>query len=190
VPGAWRDEVSDELVETVLGLNDLQAQVGPGDPDWTDYMRLTLTEGADGYCIHETLRSHDDRTRHVLDRIEAIGRTVGPLRGGDLVHLDFHHRNILRDGERLITVVDWEGARSGDRVFDLVTFCFGFTHAIADRGAENRVWDRARELGDADSLAAYVAHMALRRLDWTIRHHPSEVDRMMTFIHRYMEDVA
>jgi Phosphotransferase enzyme family len=190
VGGAWRDEVSLELAETVLGLVDLQADAGSDGSAWTDYVRMTLTEGANGYCVHGTLRAHDRATARVLDWIEGVGRSMTPLPSGDLVHLDLHHRNILRHGEQVVAVVDWEGARSGDRVFDLVTFCFGFTHAIAEPSAESRVWERAEELAGADSLAPYVAHMALRRLDWTIRHHPNEIDRLMPFVQRYMRRVA
>jgi aminoglycoside phosphotransferase (APT) family kinase protein len=31
---------------------------------------------------------------------------------------------MLREGDELVAVVDWEGCRPGDRGFDLVTFCF------------------------------------------------------------------
>lgn len=191
VPGAWHDEVSEDLVDTVLRLNDLQADVCDRSNTWTDYMRMTLTEGADGYCLHEPLRTHSGSTRRILEWVESVGRSSGTLRGSDLVHLDFHHRNILRDGEHVVAVVDWEGSRPGDRAFDLVTFCFGFTHASAAHpGAEDRVWRRGTELANVDALVAYVAHMSLRRLDWTIRHHPTEVDLLTRFVHRYMELAA
>lgn len=35
-------------------------------------------------------------------------------------------------------------------------------------------------------VPAYVAHMALRRLDWTVRHHPDELDRVMAVSLRYI----
>jgi hypothetical protein len=37
-----------------------------------------------------------------------------------LVHLDFHQRNVLRIGSGVSAIVDWEGARLGDRALDLV----------------------------------------------------------------------
>jgi hypothetical protein len=54
VPGAWSDEVDDELIETALTLNDLQADEGDHSNSWHNYLASTLTEGAAGYCIHDT----------------------------------------------------------------------------------------------------------------------------------------
>jgi aminoglycoside phosphotransferase (APT) family kinase protein len=91
------------------------------------------------------------------------------------------------EGDRLVAVIDWEGSRPGDRAFDLVTFCFGFTQARATRtGLEERVWERACAATGSDALAAYVAHMALLRLDWSIRHHPDEVEALIDLVDRYM----
>jgi len=190
VEGAWSDEVSQELVETMLNLNDLQAGEGNGGGAWSDFIRMTLIEGADEYCLHDTLRRYDGTTRRIVDWIESVGRSMGSLPSHDVVHMDFHHRNVLRQEERVVAVVDWEGSRSGDRVLDLVTFCFGFTHARAALGAESRIWERAKELADHDSLVAYVAHMALRRFDWTIRHHEEELDRLRHLADRYINLVA
>jgi Phosphotransferase enzyme family len=179
VPGRWRDDVGDDLVSTVLGLNDLQAGRGDSGDAWTSYIRLTLTEGADGYCLHEPMRQHSPATRRIVQWVEGVGATLGPLPEEDLVHIDFHHRNMLRDGDEFVAVVDWEGCRPGDRAFDLVTFCFGMSHANAEPGVFDPVWRRAAELTTPDALAAYVAHMALRRLDWTVRNHPDELERVM-----------
>jgi aminoglycoside phosphotransferase (APT) family kinase protein len=93
---------------------------------------------------------------------------------------------MLRDGDELVAVVDWEGCRPGDRAFDLVTFCFGMSHAVAESGVAERVWQRAGDTTTPDALSAYVAHMTLRRLDWTIRHHPDELDRVMAVARRYV----
>jgi hypothetical protein len=186
VAGRWRDDVGDDLVSTAFRLNDLQARQGDDRDGWTSYIRMTLTEGADGYCLHEPLRQHSPETRRIVQWVEAVGAKLDRLPGDDLVHIDFHHRNMLRDGDEFVAVVDWEGCRSGDRAFDLVTFCFGMTHATGEPGVFERVWERAVEITTPDALAAYVAHMALRRLDWTIRHHPDELARVMAVARRYM----
>jgi hypothetical protein len=183
VPGAWSDEVDDELIETALTLNDLQADEGDHSNSWHNYLASTLTEGAAGYCIHDTLRTYSAATRSILDWIIEVGHSLGNLPCGDLVHLDFHHRNMLRVGGRLSAVVDWEGCIPGDRAFDLVTLSFGFTHARSNPGTEELVWKRATEIASKDRLMAYVAHMSLRRLDWTIRHHSAEdVDTVLDVV--------
>ena len=190
VDGSWNDEVAHSLVDTVLRINDLQADGEVAGSSWTDYIRRTLTTGANGYCLHETLRSYSDQSRRLFDWVKGVGDQLAPLPGLDVVHLDFHHRNLLRVNGDLTAVVDWEGCQNGDRAFDLVTFCFGLTHANAEPRVASRLWDRAVELTTADAIRGYVAHMALRRADWTIRHHPEEFSSLMTFIDDYVKIVA
>jgi aminoglycoside phosphotransferase (APT) family kinase protein len=191
VEGEWRDDVDDDLASTIFALNDLQAGEADQPTGWRDYIAQTLIEGADGYCIHDTLGNYSAETLDVLRWVEDVGNSVRRLPCTDIVHLDFHHRNMLRVDERLSAVVDWEGCTSGDRVFDLITFSFGFTHADGDPEVEERVWARATVLGLPDQLMAYTAHMALRRLDWTIRHHSAgDVARLIGFIARYRSRLA
>ncbi|MHB8245859.1 MAG: aminoglycoside phosphotransferase family protein [Acidimicrobiales bacterium] len=190
VDGSWSDTVDDALVTAVLSLNELQKLRGDDAGTWTQFIQTTLLQGADGYCIHETLRLHDKRSRRVLGWVLEVGRSLPQLPGTDIVHFDFHHRNMLRQGEHLSAVVDWGGARFGDRAFDLVTFCLGFTHAVSEPGREEAVWRRATSLTRPDALRAYVAHVALRRLDWTIRHHPDEIDRVAEMVDRYVAKCA
>jgi len=183
VDGAWSDDVDDGLVDAILALNDLQAGEADEPETWRDYIAWTLTEGANGYCLHDTLEDYSVETRGILGWVRDVGRSLGDLPAEDLVHLDFHHQNILRAGGRLSAVIDWEGCTPGDRAFDLVTFSFGFTHARAALGAEERLWRRVEEMASVDRLAAYVAHMSLRRLDWAIRHHAArDVDRLLAVV--------
>ena len=190
IPGRWCDDVTHALVDQVLVIGPLQSGAADGSGGWADYMRRTLTEGAQGYCLHEPLRVHSPETRRLLDWVESVGRDVGRLPEGDLVHVDFHHRNMLREDGLLTAVVDWEGCRPGDRAFDLVTFCFGMTDAVQEAGVEERVWAAACDLAGIERLAPYVAHMALRRVDWSIRHHPDEVDRVLGLAFRYAGHVG
>ncbi len=190
VDGMWSDDVGHNLVDSVLSLSDLQAHRTSETTSWSDYIRGTLLEGADGYCVHESLRAHSDRTRQLLDWVEAVGKSVATLPSRDIVHLDFHHRNMLRVDGRLSAVIDWEGCAWGDRAFDLVTFSFGLSEAITETGVEQRIWNQAEEIASADSLRAYVAHMSLRRVDWTIRHHPEDLDKVLSHSERFVHMVA
>lgn len=187
VPGACSDEVSRAFVHQLLELNDLQAGLHDSGAAWTAWIRSTLLEGAAGFCLRETLASYDAETRELLAWIDEVGKTHPDLPARDVVHVDFHHRNVLREGERLTAVVDWDGCAYGDRAFDLVTFCFGFSHAVAELGAEELAWSRARELASVEILAPYVAHMALRRVDWTIRFHPEDLGVLMPVVRRYRD---
>jgi aminoglycoside phosphotransferase (APT) family kinase protein len=151
---------------------------------------MTLTEGANGYCLHRSLREQGGEVADILGWVQAVGRAIGPLPQADLVHLDFHHRNLLRTADGGLTVVDMEGCQPGDRAFDLVTFCFGMSHAEAPVGVEEPLWLRAIELTSSENVRAYVAHMALRLLDWTIRLHPApELHRLLPVVRRFIDRV-
>lgn len=166
-------------------LNQLQAHRGDDQGAWTRYLRTSLLEGANGYCLHETLQHYNDQPRAILEWVHDVGRTMTQLPGTDIVHFDFHHRNLLRQADRITGVVDWEGVRLGDCLFDLVTFCFGFTHAVTEPGLEEMVWNRITTTSEPNVIESYVAHTSLRRLDWTIHHQSEEVERVTDFVLRY-----
>lgn len=176
VEGVASDRVSDELTETLIELNGLQEGMGddlPGE-SWTAFLTRTLAEGADGWCQHESLENHSPETRRILAVAAEVADRLRheKLPSGDLAHVDFHHRNILQDGEgRLTAVIDWEGARSGDRVFDLITYAYCLPVAEVSEWAESKVWEAIERLGTPVSIAAYLAHMAVRIVDWSLRFH-------------------
>jgi Phosphotransferase enzyme family len=192
VAGSWGDTIDGALVERVRQLNDMQAGLGSGDgAQWSDFIALTLVEGADDYCQHDTLRGQGGEVAQLLSWIESIGASVSRLPADDLVHFDLHHRNILRTPSGDLTVVDWEGIRPGDRAFDLVTFCFGLSHGDGPDGVADSLWVRAEELTRREVLAAYVAHMALRRVDWTLRHHGADdLARLLPIVRRHVARVG
>lgn len=170
VAGAYRDTVTHALVDRLLECNDHQAGHGPPCTEsWTDFVVRTLTVGADGWCLHEPLARHSDRTRELLDWCRSVD--VPPLPDGDLVHTDFHHRNVLRDeDDELVAVIDWEGARGGDRRFDLATLAFCLIDSECEPGVAERF---------PPPEEPYVAHLSLRLVDWQIRFHPDQVDRWL-----------
>ncbi|GAB3748016.1 phosphotransferase family protein [Microlunatus parietis] len=140
---------------------------------------LHLTESGPGFCVHESLERYDPRTRRLLGRVREIGRT-GPnvIMGDDLVHLDYHAGNILVEDAGVITgIIDWDAAARGDRWFSLETL----SQCVIRAGRAPESQHRLRELIEAavppDRLRSYRAHLALRQVDWSIRHHgPADVD--------------
>ena len=160
-------------VDELVRLNELQAGTQQDDGAWGAYLAGTLLQGADGYCLHEPMRRHSAASAALLERVVEVGRATDPavLPGGDLVHLDFHHLNVLADGDRITGVVDCEGIRPGDRVFDLVTLLFCSREARLGAEAEERLWRQLRALRALPVLRAYLAHMALRLASWSIVHH-------------------
>ncbi|MGH3297132.1 MAG: phosphotransferase, partial [Trebonia sp.] len=88
----------------------------------------------------------------------------------DFVHYDFTLANLLTTGAGISGVIDINPpALTGDRAFDLATMLF----YLYDRdGLRERLRGRALELTERRALDAYLAHMMLRQVDWSLRHHP------------------
>lgn len=187
--GTVSDEISDEVITTLVSLNELQLGVGDAAAaDWTTYIVDSLLRGCDGYCVHESLRQYDRRTEVLLDTIRTAGEAVEGLPSGDAVHVDFHHRNVLLADGAVSAVVDWEGCRSGDSVFDLVTLAFGLTVAEVSGRARAQVWEEVRRRTAPGPRRAYVAHMALRQVDWSIRHRTAEdVDHWLSVAWEFLD---
>ena len=110
----------------------------------------------------------------------AIRRTALVTSG--LVHFDLHTDNVLAlDDGTLTGIIDWEGACAGDHRYDLVAYAFDLD------GHGQQIWDRVEPLVEPHMLRAYVAHMALRRTDWAIRHHPEDVPRQLDRAERLLD---
>ena len=62
-------------------------------------------------------------------------------------------------------VIDWGGTCSGDRLFDLATIVY--YAGDANPGIRSYVVDRIGPEG----LSVYLAHLAIRQSDWSLRHH-------------------
>lgn len=106
-----------------------------------------------------TLRDHSDRSRDLLarcqDAVRSFGDRVPALDA--IVHWDFTPDNVLvRDG-RVTGVIDWEGVRAGDPVFDLVTLAF--------YAPGTRLLDAAVSELDPGVRAVYQAHLCVRQAE-------------------------
>jgi aminoglycoside phosphotransferase (APT) family kinase protein len=144
---------------------------------------MYLLESGPGFCLHESLERYDDRTRRLLDRVREVGRDEpGGMTGDDLVHLDFHTGNVLVDEHGELTgIVDWDGIGRGDRRFGLVTLRFDAHVRLA--GTDLTWFDELLDhvLSPA-VLRLYWAHMSLRLVDWSIRHHtPADTTLWLDF---------
>ncbi|MEV4351638.1 phosphotransferase [Actinoplanes sp. NPDC049596] len=167
LPGAPPQHADAALIAQMIAVNDrlaglLAAEPAPAPAD------LYLTGDGPGFCLHEPLARHSDRTARLLERIHRIGAGHPGMVGDDLVHLDFHPGNVLVDGGRLTGVIDWDGATRGDRHFDLVTLRFMLT---GHDPAVLRPLDERLAAISERRRHAYWAHMSLRLVDWSIRHH-------------------
>lgn len=157
------------LVRQMIAVTDRLAGLLTDAPERSP-VDLYLTGDGPGFCLHEPLAEYSERTARLLDWVHRVGADGSAMLGDDLVHLDFHPGNVLVESGRISGVVDWDGATRGDRHFDLVTlrFTLGWqaphlTGPVDERLAA--ISERRRR--------AYWAHMSLRQVDWSIRHHDS-----------------
>jgi aminoglycoside phosphotransferase (APT) family kinase protein len=153
-------------------LNDAQAGLGSGGAAWGDLITRTLVTGGEGYCLHSTLAARPD-TRELLAALRRIGEKCGPALppGVDFTHFDFQFMNLLSDGETITGVVDVNPPPvSGDRAFDLATLAF-YVYDVSE--LRRPVLARLSGLASWAAARAYLAHMVLRQVEWSVRHHPA-----------------
>ncbi|WP_195909236.1 phosphotransferase [Microlunatus sp. Gsoil 973] len=176
LPGSPPDNVDNRLVGDLLDLVDRFTGLGDGGVD----LELYLTSSGPGFCLHETLAGHNDRSRRLLARIRAIAAEQPddrPESGNDLVHLDFHPANVLVDRGRISGLVDWDGVARADRRFALVTLSFDLSIRLRTgtecRGLDGSGVERVVEqlaCAAVEDVRRWWAHMSLRQVEWTIRH--------------------
>jgi hypothetical protein len=170
--GGWEAPALPRLLE----LNELQqGQSVDDDRSWPARVVESVLVGGDEYMILATLQAHSDEGRELLRLARrAVERHAPALTtADDIVHWDFHGSNILVRGDEVTGVIDWGGTCSGDRLFDLATFLY-YARGNAP-GLRAYVVARIGEEG----LSVYLAHMAIRQADWSVRHHGDGPGREM-----------
>ncbi len=192
LPGSVPAELDATLLTAMLACHDRFAGLLAERRD-VPPVELYLRRSGPGFCLHEPLAGHSPRTVRLLDWVREVGRATAPtMSGDDLVHCDFHRQNVLVGPDttglgRVITgIIDWDGVGRGDRRFDLVTLRFDIPPDRPDLAERLDAELDARLT--AEELRPYWASMALRMVDWTIRHYPPEVvDRYLTLAESRMD---
>ncbi len=184
LPGTAVRRLTHALLDQALAALDLHAGALAGREDVAT-VPLHLLDDGPGFCLHGPLRAGGRRAARLEAWVREVGSGAPPeLPGTDAVHVDFHQLNLLATDGRLTGVVDWDGAGRGDGTLDLVTLRFGARGGEADPGVGERVHEQlaARR---ADVVRWCWAHMALRTVDWALRHHGHEdVERRLDLAER------
>ncbi|GAA4206541.1 phosphotransferase [Actinocatenispora rupis] len=174
LPGTVPDRLDEPLVDAMLRVHEGFGGLLAGRDD-LPALRLYLREPGPGFCLHEPLAGYDRRTARLLHWVREVGVTVPDVvAGDDLVHGDFHYGNVLVAPDGSVGgVIDWDGACRGDQRFDLVTLRFAVPGGRPDLAARLDAELDARLT--PDELRPYWASMALRQVDWAIRHYGDEL---------------
>jgi thiamine kinase-like enzyme len=142
--------------------------------DWPRPVVDSVLHGGDGFCLLDPMRSYSAETAALLAVLQSLVASSGveTFPANDVVHFDFQGANILVDRGEITGVIDWEGCCAGDATFDLATLYF-YTDpdGEAARHQRDRLWDLLMARIPPSLLGAYLAHLVLRQLDWSIRFH-------------------
>lgn len=171
LPGSPLRRLPPTLLPRLFELNELQVgRAIPGRKDWHQEVINTVLFGGDGYCLHTSLQQYSRDTADLLQELQAlvIAYQAEPHRTSDIVHGDFQHSNILMHDEQISGIVDWDGSFTGDCTFDIATLLFYSYDAPEVR---DRLWDYALARVSLRLLSMYFAHLILRQVDWSLRHH-------------------
>ena len=172
MPGRSGQTITTSMVRELIAINRIQSGLAGDLPhEWPARVIDGVMKGFERYCVVETLRNYSAESTAMLATIQAlvVGHSSGKFVTGDIVHWDFNPGNVLSDGGHVTGVIDWEGVCAGDRGFDLATFLF---YSYGDREVRDPLWREALDCSGRGALTVYMAHMIVRQVDWSIRHHP------------------
>lgn len=171
LPGVPMEVVTLSVLPRLLELNGLQARLATSEQsEWPRPVVDTVLEGGDGYCILESLRTYSTTTAELLHILQGIvlAHRNEQFETNDVVHFDFNLSNVLIENGQISGVIDWEGTCAGDCTIDLATLLF---YAYDSLDIREYLLHAIRERVSPGILSVYMAHLILRQVDWSIRHH-------------------
>lgn len=191
IPGEPNQRLNAAAVRQLIAINRLQAGLADDlPPEWPSRVIDGVLKGFEGYCVIDTLRQHSGESAAMLQTLQELVVRYSPeiSRTRDIVHWDLNPGNVLCERNRIAGVVDWEGACAGDRGFDLASYLFS---TYDDREMRDPLWREVLDCSGHGALAVYLAHMIVRQVDWSIRHHDSaSVARWMTTGKEIIRDLS
>lgn len=169
-----------QYLPRLLELNAMQARLAcPDLPDWHLEAVNTVLFGGEDYCLHSSLQHYSPATASLLSNLQSrvAAHRDTPHRTNDVVHTDFQHTNILVHEHQISGVIDWDAPYAGDAIFDIATLLF---YSYEDLPVRERLWQYALERASLNLLSVYLAHLILRQVDWSLRHHDqATIDRFL-----------
>ncbi len=175
LPGKPMWDVTAHYLPRILQLQALHTiQAPPGPRDWPLEIIQTVMQGGSGYCLHTSLQQHSSETASLLQLLQRLvaAHQNSIEETNQIVHFDFQAANFLIDQDTISGVVDWEGVRAGDSAFDLATLLF---YGYDDRQVRGFLWEYILARRSIQVLSVYLAHLILRQVDWSLRHHEASV---------------
>ncbi len=119
---------------------------------------------------HDTFKTAPTDIAALADEVfDAIDRfDDAPVTTTDVVHDDYHHKNVLVRDDNVVAIIDWDAAQPGDRWFDAFLLMWWSQVAENDFDPAVAAWLRPHVEAQLDErqLARYAANNALRQLEF------------------------
>jgi Ser/Thr protein kinase RdoA (MazF antagonist) len=190
LPGAVPEWVTAGHAGQLLALAERQAGRAAGVPSiWQSYVHDALAGRHRPERVALARKAHPDAAR-LLDEVQALAPRLAGLRlpEEDVVHGDFHHENVLVEGERVTGVFDWEQATAGDWRYDVVWLAFWCRvdrHEVDPQAAQLAGRRAAELLTDAEQ-AAYAGVAAFRVIMLVSAHRPDLLGRALRWCEAHL----
>jgi hypothetical protein len=172
LPGATPRVAEDLPLGDVFRLSELQSGKGAGTDRWPRRV----------FDLPIRPLARSEAPADTWPVLEAAAAVLESSRGfeyrhGDVVHYDFNPANLLVARGCITGVVDWEGVCSGDRGFDIATL---FYFCWTDARLREALRAHGAGISGPGQFDAYLGHMVLRQLTWSVQSHPPERVREVT----------
>ncbi len=128
--------------------------------------------------IHDTFRTAPPDIQMLAEEIRDANTRFGdvPVTTTDVLHDDYHHKNVMVRGDEVVAIIDWDAAQPGDRWLD--AFLLMWWSQVAENDFDPAVAHWLRPLVESQlserQLARYAASNALRQLEFFQRAYGGE----------------
>lgn len=157
MPGEIPDVMTETFARQLLSLAERHRDAADRPGDVLDRLKKQL---GDSIAALEANPKTASLGRDIARTLEA--NQDAPVRTGDVVHGDFHHRNYLAIDDEVTAVFDWELAWAGDARCDLVVFASwsSWLPTQIPPPVASIIVDAAEDACEPDVLALFAAaHM-------------------------------
>jgi len=183
--------LTERHVETMLNWWTLQYDAPVDDDGWCVAVGRALTVGDATLCAeHDSIKDAGGDAAALLNEILASGPfDLSDVRSTDVVHGDWHHRNLLADGDVVTAIIDWEASRPGDARFDLCYLAYWaevFDHSEVSPRAAARIKSTVRSRVDASVRSALSALIAIHQLWFVSAHRPERLPETARHVEQFL----
>lgn len=128
--------------------------------------------------LHDTFATAPPDIKTLHEEIRDANAQFGdvPVTTTDVLHDDYHHKNVMVRGDDVAAIIDWDAAQPGDRWFDAFLLMWWSQVAANDFDPAVAAWLRPLVDSHLDDrqLARYAASNALRHLEFFQRAYGGE----------------